>query len=199
MELFAKKGCKTITMDDIAASLGISKRTIYENFTDKESLLEACLHDFYDNDELNIMQVLHSSDNIIVAIFKLLENTSKFLFQLKFNFFNEMQKYYPETFNKTVLVYKQRFIENTEKLLQKGKTDGIVRKEVHPVIMAVLINEIFIIVHNKEIFAGYGFDKKHAMQVCMGCITRGMFTEKGIQILDEHILEHKKMRYDETN
>ena len=197
--LFAENGCKAITMDDIANSAGMSKRTIYENFTDKASLLESCLHYFFDHHELDIEQILQSTDNIIGTIFKMLENTSKLFFQLKFNFFNEVQKYYPEIYNNTVEIYKQKHLENTEKLLQKGKSDGIVRKDVNPLIIAVLINEVSVIVLQKDIFADYGIHKKTAMQTCMGCITRGMFTEKGMQILDEHIEEFKKTKDDYTN
>ena len=192
--LFANNGCKAITMDDIANSMGISKRTIYENFRDKEALLEACLHYFFEHGDWDVKQILQSSDNIIVAIFKLLEKTSKIFFQMKFNFLNEVQKYYPETYTHTIKVYKQQYLDNTDKLLQKGKIDGIVRDEVDPTIIAVLINEVSVLILQKDIFSDYGFDKKDAMHTCMSCITRGMFTEKGIQILDTHIDEFRRTK-----
>jgi len=192
--LFAENGCKAITMNDIANSMGVSKRTIYENFTDKASLLEACLHYFFGHQEFDIEQILQSSDHIIGTIFKMLENTSKLFFQLKFNFFNEVQKYYPEIYNNTVEIYKQKHLENTEKLLQKGIQDGIVRQDVNPLIIAVLISEVSVMVLQKDIFSGYGVHKKTAMHNCMSCITRGMFTEKGMQILDAHIEEYKKLK-----
>ena len=190
--LFVNNGCKAITMDDIANSMGISKRTIYENFRDKEALLDACLHYFFEQGRMDTNQVLQSSDNIIAAIFKLLENTSKIFFQLKFNFFNEVQKYYPDTHNNTIKVYQRQHLEYTEKLLQKGIAEGIIRKEINPAIISVLINEVFIMVVQRAVFADYGFDKKYAMHTCMSCITRGMLTEKGIKILDRHIDEYKK-------
>jgi AcrR family transcriptional regulator len=192
--LFAKNGCKAITMDDIANSMGISKRTIYENFSDKKSLLEACLRYFFERRELEVKQILQSSDHLIAAIFKLLDNTSKVFYQLQFNLFNEIQKYYPETYNNTVRVYKQQFIENTDKLLQKGIIDGIVRKEVNPSIMAIFINEASILILHKDVFADYGFEKKNVMHDCMSCLTRGMFTEKGVRILDEHIDEFRRTK-----
>jgi AcrR family transcriptional regulator len=172
----------------------MSKRTIYENFKDKEELLEACLHYFFKYHELDIKQILQSSDNIIVAIFKQLENTSKIFSQLKFNFFSEIQKYYPEVFNNTVKVYKQQYIENTDKLLQKGINDGIVRNDVNPVLMSVLINEVSTMVLDKDIFADYDIDKKEAIHSCMYCITRGIFTEKGLHILDKHIDEFRRTK-----
>ena len=192
--LFANNGCKAITMDDIANSMGISKRTIYENFRDKEALLEACIHYFFEHDEFNVDQILQSSDNIIVTIFKMLEKTSKIFFQLKFNFLNEIQKYYPDTYSNTIKVYKQHYLENTDKMIEKGKIDGIVREEVNPTIIAVLINEVSVLALQKDIFAHYGFDKKDAMHTCMSCITRGILTEKGVQILDKHIDEFRRTK-----
>jgi len=196
--LFVNNGCKVITMDDIANSLGISKRTIYENFRDKEALLEACLHYFYEQGKMDVRKILQSSDNIIAAIFSLLENTSKMFFRLKFNFFSELQKYYPDTYNNTIKIYKQQHLDNTDKLLQKGVVDGIVREDINPTILSILFNELFIMIVHKDLFADYGFEKKDAMHTCMSCITRGMLSKKGLQILDEHIEEFKRMMYDKT-
>ena len=196
--LFVNNGCKVITMDDIANSLGISKRTIYENFRDKEALLEACLHYFYEQGKMDVRKILQSSDNIIAAIFSLLENTSKMFFRLKFNFFSELQKYYPDTYNNTIKIYKQQHLDNTDKLLQKGVVEGIVREDINPTILSILFNELFIMIVQKDLFADYGFEKKDAMHTCMSCITRGMLSKKGLQILDEHIEEFKRMMYDKT-
>ena len=196
--LFAKNGCKAVTMDDIANSMGMSKRTIYKYFSDKKDLLEACLLYFIELHDMDFQQILNSVENIIAAFFKLIENTSKIFFQLKFNFLNELKKYYPEIYDNTIKVSKQQFLDNTEKLLNKGVKEGIIRVEFNPLIMAILINEVSIMTLHKDIFADYGFDKKTVMDNCMHCITRGMLTEKGVQILDKHIEEYKKMRYDKT-
>jgi len=192
--LFAKNGCKSITMDDIANSMGISKRTIYENFSDKEALLDACLHYFFEHREFDVNQILQSTDNIIEAIFKLLENTSKVFFKLQFNFLNDIQKYYPETYLNKVKVFQKQYIENTDRLLQKGISDGIVRKDVNTAVMAAFISETSVLILHRDVFADYGFDKRYAMQACMSCITRGMFTEEGVRILDEHIDDFRRSK-----
>jgi len=192
--LFAENGCKAITMDDIANFAGMSKRTIYENFSDKADLLEACLYYFYHQYELDTQQILQSTDNIIGAIFKMWDNTSRFLFHIKVNFLNEVQKYYPEIYSNTVERFKKTYLENTDKLLQKGQQEGIVREDVNPLILAVLINEVYIMVLHKDIFAAYGIQKMTAMHHCMGSITRGMFTDKGMQILNEHIEEFRRVK-----
>ncbi len=193
-ELFAKKGCKTITMDDIATSMGISKRTIYENFTDKKELLAACLNYFFEREDLDIKAILQSSENIIAAIFKQMDNASKVFAHLKFDFFNEIQKYFPEVYNNTVKVFKQQHLDSTEKMLQKGQRDGVVRKELNPKLMAVVIQEISNLVFSGDVFSAHGFEKKEVMPAFMGCLTRGMCTEKGVQIMEEYKDRFKECR-----
>jgi len=74
-ELFKNYGIKSVTMDTLANQLGISKRTIYEAFSDKDELLMAVLKNIaYQQKEL-INRVIDESENSIVAIFRMLEFT----------------------------------------------------------------------------------------------------------------------------
>ena len=50
-DLFVRYGVKSVRMDDIASRLGVSKRTIYELFGDRESLIQTCVEHFYDRQE----------------------------------------------------------------------------------------------------------------------------------------------------
>ena len=74
-ELFKNYGIKSVTMDTLANQLGISKRTIYEAFSDKDEPLMAVLKNIaYQQKEL-INRVIDESENSIVAIFRMLEFT----------------------------------------------------------------------------------------------------------------------------
>ena len=77
---FATHGIKSITMDDIAAALGISKRTLYEVFADKESLLKECiLHKQAERDKY-LQAIYEQSNNVLEVILA--------VFQLSFQFCN---------------------------------------------------------------------------------------------------------------
>ena len=79
-EAFTLKGIKCITMDDIAAALGISKRTLYEVFADKESLLKECiLHKQAERDKY-LQAIYEQSNNVLEVILA--------VFQLSFQFCN---------------------------------------------------------------------------------------------------------------
>ena len=197
MELFAKKGCKTITMDDIAASLGVSKRTIYENFSDKNDLIQSCMNYFFDIQDENIQEALNSSNNIIDAMYKQVQATSKRLLPMKFDFFSEIRKYYPVVHNNVIKVREKKHFQNTLDLLQKGQKDGIINRNVDVRMVTVLMHEISNLILISDKFDDYGIEKKNLMSV-MYFISRGIATEKGIKIIDEYIKEFKKMKYDNT-
>ena len=68
MEAFRTKGIRSITMDDIAAALGISKRTLYEVFADKESLLRECILKAQADRDRYLQQVYEESHNVLEVI-----------------------------------------------------------------------------------------------------------------------------------
>lgn len=65
MQAFKSHGIKSITMDDIAVSLGISKRTLYEVFANKEMLLEACILKEREDMKAYVDEMLATSDHVL--------------------------------------------------------------------------------------------------------------------------------------
>ena len=183
--LFAKQGCKVITMDEIATSMGISKRTIYENFSDKRSLLLQCVEYFFQQAQSNVNMILKSSDNIIDTIWKTMKCESNLLGQAKYNFFNEIQKYFPDVYKSTVTIYKKQHFENMEKFLKKGQADKVIRKDIDIKIITTILQEVGTYILDSDVFIKYGYDKHSLMPAFMYTFTRGICTEKGLKILDE--------------
>ncbi|MDR0738414.1 MAG: TetR/AcrR family transcriptional regulator [Prevotellaceae bacterium] len=187
--LFAKQGCKVITMDEIATSMGISKRTIYENFSDKRDLLLQCVEYFFRQAQSNVNIILKSSDNIINTIWKTMKCESDILGQAKYNFFNEIQKYFPDVYKSTVTIYKKQNFDNMEKLLKKGQEDKVIRKDIDIKITTVLLQEVGTLILDSDIFMKYSYEKHKVMHTFMSSFTRGICTEKGLKILE---LKNKK-------
>jgi AcrR family transcriptional regulator len=182
--LFAKQGCKAITMDEIATSMGISKRTIYENFSDKRELLLQCVEYFFQYAQNEVNLILKSADNIIDTIFKTIQCESNSLGQAKYNFFNEIQRYFPDVYQSTVSIYKKQHFENFEKLLKKGQDDKVFRKDIDIKMTTTLLQEIGMLIIDSGAFVKYGYEKHVIMPVFLYIFTRGICTEKGLKILD---------------
>jgi hypothetical protein len=174
-------------MDEIATSMGISKRTIYENFSDKRDLLFQCIEYFLQQAQEHVDMILKSSDNIIDTIINSTKCKSDFIQRAKFNFFNEIQKYFPDVYESTITIYKKQNLENTEKMLKKGQDDKVIRKDIDIKLATILIQEVGTFMLNSDVFAKYGYEKHVLIPTFMYTFTRGLCTEEGLKILDEVI------------
>ena len=92
-EAFASKGIKSITMDDIAAALGISKRTLYEVFSDKETLLEECILKGQKEGDEFLRNVLASSENVLEVLLKCYQRSIEQIHATNKQFFEDIKKY----------------------------------------------------------------------------------------------------------
>jgi AcrR family transcriptional regulator len=169
-------------MDEIANSMGISKRTIYENFTDKEDLIEQSLLCFLEEGQKEVKTMLNSSNNIIDLIFKQTKCNSESLMKVKYDFFMEVRRYFPNVYDKIVGTYKKENLQNMEKLLYKGQRDGVFRKDINVKICASLMQEFIrlILIQDSLLVE----NRMELTRVFMDTFSRGMATETGLQLLN---------------
>ena len=137
LELFAQKGIKEVKMDDIASILSISKRTIYEQFTDKEQLLlEALkLHNRRMRDEAKakIRESKHVLD-IILGIYSLYFKSLK---GINIKFFKELERY-PNICKRN----KERNHKNDQQFIawmEVGREEGLFRKDANFEILLFIV------------------------------------------------------------
>ncbi|MDC7179420.1 TetR/AcrR family transcriptional regulator, partial [Bacteroides cellulosilyticus] len=90
---FATHGIKSITMDDIAAALGISKRTLYEVFSDKETLLMECLLKAQREGDAYVKDVYEKASNVLEVLLKLYQRSIEKFHNTNKKFFEDIKKY----------------------------------------------------------------------------------------------------------
>jgi AcrR family transcriptional regulator len=185
--LFAKKGCKTITMDDIAGAMGISKRTIYENFSDKKDLLIQSMEYFFQRRRAMIDEALQSSQNIVEAMFQSMQCHSDFMLEIKFDFFDEIRKYFPDVYASTIQKFRQEHFETGVKMLKKGQEDGVFRSDIDAQLTAVFLHAIVNVILTQDIFSPYNYDKSLIIHTFIYNYVRGLTTDKGLKILDQYL------------
>lgn len=168
-------------MDMIAQSLGISKRTIYENFRDKNDLVNNFISMSMVDHKKRAYEILAGSKNVIEALFNFgifNHNTIKDVNPL---FFNDLKKYHGEVFHKNILTGEARNYELTYTILRRGQNEGVFIKEINLEIANQFIHYMF------DFFQKVEEDKQCSQkQIWMSVILpylKGICTEKGQDIL----------------
>lgn len=147
-EAFTSKGIKSITMDDIAAALGISKRTLYEVFSDKESLLKECILKAQADRDKYLQKVFEQSHNVLEVILAVFQKSIEMFHQTNKRFFEDIKKY-PKVYE----MMKNRQDSDSMKTMSFFKTgveQGIFRSDVNFAIVNLLVREQFDVLLNTD-------------------------------------------------
>jgi len=179
-------GVKHVTMDDLATQLGISKKTIYQFFKDKDALVSSVVEFELANHALICNQSMEAADNAVHEIFLLMN-----VIQEMFNRMNplalfEIEKYYPLAFEK-IKKHKDDFIFSMISAnLEKGIAEGLYRKDVDVTILSKYRLETSLIPFNIHVFHPSKFDMLKVNLQIIEHFVYGVATLEGHKLMDEY-------------
>jgi len=182
--MFRKYGIKSVTMDMIAGQLGISKRTIYEVFNDKDELLAGVLKSMTVRQKDLIGRVLGESGNVIEAIFKLLKIMGEHLQSMSPAFRLDMEKYFNSIRKKTEEMDDPLYFRHNEELLRTGIKEGIFRKDLNIEMTNKCLFEVMRLSHKEDIFHSEDIDKRFVFRNFYINYLRGISTPKGLELIN---------------
>jgi len=184
-ELFRKYGIRSISMDDIARELGISKKTLYQFVKNKADLLGKGFQKIQEDFELTIRQICNSNLN---AIDELLEVSR--LVNIEYKKYNpsnvyDLQKYYPEIFNNHVSQEKQFTYEMILENLEKGIRQGYYREDQDIALVASLYIQKVDSIHNEKFLNQVNFSMENIFEVMFENHIRGISNQQGIEYFEQ--------------
>src|ERR1700684_1780197 len=135
-ELFLKAGIKSVTMDDIAKHLGMSKKTIYQFFKDKNELVIALVKKKLQEDEENMSAIISQSGNVIEEMINMMKCSEEIFSRINPIVIHDMQKYHPDAWKQFQDFKADVVIRTLEELLSKGIKQGYIRPELDVKIIA---------------------------------------------------------------
>ncbi|KPL14816.1 MAG: hypothetical protein AMS26_09345 [Bacteroides sp. SM23_62] len=191
-ELFMKYGVRSVTMDQISRHLGISKRTLYEIFRDKNQLLRDGL-DYYANiKRKDAKDLIRQSDNVIETIYKLARKGEEMKQQINPLFFEDIRKYHPDVHALITTDGRYRDYSLTYDLLSKGINDGIFKKGLDIGLVNNFFHEVMNIVMNEEIFPKDRYTHEDIFRNIIMPYLTGISTEKGQEQIHKYFEQEIK-------
>lgn len=186
-ESFEIYGIKGIRMDDIASSLRMSKRTLYEIFADKETLLRECILYNQAIMEETLKNAVDSSSNVMEAILKCYQATVEAYHRVNKGFFEDIKKY-PKV-HELVKRGKEQDVNVTIDFLKQGVEQGLFRDDINFALLQMIVRE-----QMRELIARIltvEFDFLEVYESMMFIYLRGISTEKGAKELENYIKVYK--------
>ncbi len=188
-DLFLRHGFKSVTMDDIATNLGISKKTIYEHYSTKISLVAAVSDYLYEIISQGIDEIRKKDKDPIEEMYVIKKFVLGRLKGEKASPIFQLQKYYPDIFNNIKQKQLQKMQECMSQNLQKGIAKNLYRDNLN----LDFVTRIYFLgmngIKDETIFPKPKFSTKEIHEEFLSYHLRGIVTPKGLEKLNEIIQE----------
>jgi len=147
--LFLKYGFKSITMDDMARELGISKKTLYQHFKNKDDLVENVVNSHMDKECAMVDKLIASAKNALDEIFLIARMYIEHLEQISPSAIYDLQKYYGKLYSEVMARQDQFDLELISKNIKRGQKEGFYRKDIKVEIVAKMFTKLTLVVVNE--------------------------------------------------
>lgn len=189
---FILYGFKSITMDDIATSLTISKKTIYEHFKNKTELVDACVDFVFDEIARKIQYIQKIETNPIEGLFQIKKIALKHMANSSQSPQFQLQKYYPEIYAKL----KKRELNIMGKGFKKSLKRGIKMGLFRPSINIELITRLYFNgiqgLRNPELFPAEEYQPNQLLENYLDYHIHAIATHKGTELLEQYNTQKNK-------
>ena len=186
-DMFLSLGFKSITMDDIARSLGVSKKTIYTHYNNKTELVEAVTNYLFDTICCGMNTIHERQQNPIAELFEIKKLVMQHLKDEKSSPQYQLQKYYPKIYSNL----KKRQFEFMQDSIKDNLIRGINQKLYKTTINTDFVTRIYIHgimgIKNKDIFPLNNYSMGTLMNYYLEYHLYGICTEKGIHELEKQL------------
>ena len=183
INLFHKHGIRSVKMDDIANELKISKRTLYEIYSNKEELLLEVVRRDKQREKRRMDEINRTGSNVINIIIEICRFRLEEFSQINPLFFEEIHKY-PE-----LLAYVRRVQDERETdayaFIQRGIDEGLFLPNLNYDIVRTMTVALQNAIMNQYLYKKY--DIKELAHVSILFFIRAYCTMKGVKLLDEEL------------
>ena len=188
-ELFLNLGFKSVTMDEIAKKMGVSKKTIYKYFENKTELVAAVTDYMFDTVSCGIEGICALQMNPIEEIFSIKRLVMKHLKDEKSSPQYQLQKYYPKIY--ASLTQKQFHIMQVCVVnnLKQGIEKGLYRTHIDLEFISRIYFNGMVGIKNKDLFPLTDYSMNTLINYYLEYHLRGIATEKGLQELQKQLTQ----------
>lgn len=191
--MFVEQGIKAVRMDDIARHIGVSKRTLYEMFGDKEELLYLCLSYYVQEQDRRHAELGMQSRNVLEAmlqVFREVMNTAEVSHRLQSN----LKRFYPRVYERLVSEHRSRNSLGQFKIallrgVDEGYFQGIVNFDLAITLLRYSVEGLVV---RKDVLLSHNMSTNDALIFLVVNFLRGISTEKGMRFIDDFLEKQKE-------
>jgi AcrR family transcriptional regulator len=184
IEVLPRYGVKSVTMDDLAQRLSMSKKTIYQHFKDKSTLVEAVVEELFNQQDNQLELIRQKSKDAIEEMYLISVFVRQLLSAMDASVLFDLQKYYPKAFEK-VQCHKEEQVQcSILENLESGVKQGFYREDIDTEILSKLKMLEMEGSFNPDLFPPEKFKMVDVQMQLFDHFLYGILSPKGVEMLN---------------
>jgi len=186
LKQFLKYGIRKMTIQKLVEPMGISTKTVYKYFSNKEELLKECLLLHYSILFKKYAAVQNDTTSAVVTILRMLNEGIKTDFGANHIFYHDLNYYYPQLQDKILKKYSTQYHADFIQLFQLGIKHGDLRKDIQPEVVLEVITSMYASITRTPQFKKFRLSPFIIFKNTIEVYLRGICTSKGLKELDKN-------------
>lgn len=183
LQQFLKHGIRKMTVQKLIEPMGISTKTVYKYFSDKEDLLKHCLVKHYSELAKGFDLLSQEEQNPVIKIFKLWYTAMQLDFGVNHIFYQDLNYYYPQLQDAVLHKFFKKKFSEFGKFVGMGIKQGYFRDDIEPAIIPEVISILYSGITRTNQLKKYKLTPIALMQNTIEAYLRGICTDKGLKEL----------------
>ena len=181
-----KYGLKSVSMDDISRTLGISKKTLYQYVENKKDLVQQIFAKHIEEEEAAIKEIVAESGDAVEELLGIAKYITSLLREMSPTTLYDIQKYYGDIWQMVQKLHNKYIYQTIKNNMERGITQGLYRADLNPDIVAKLyVGKTFIIV-DEEVFPVREYNIEQLYWEYMRYHIHGIASAKGLKLLEKY-------------
>jgi AcrR family transcriptional regulator len=183
---FLKNGIRKMTIQKLVEPMGISTKTVYKFFVDKEDLLKECIALQYSMLFEKFYLVRSDSTSAVAKIFKILHEGIKTDFGSNHIFYHDLNYYYPQLQDQVLKKYVRRYHNEFAVLMKKGIEDGLIKNDIIPELVLETLTTMYTAITRTQQYKKFKLQPFIIFKNTIEMYLRGICTSEGLKELDKN-------------
>lgn len=198
-ELFMQYGIRSVSMDDIAAQLAMSKKTLYQFFSDKDELVDAVVDKELKRGQCDCMECRSSARDAVEEIFLTMEKIADHFRNMNPMVLYDLEKFHAAAYQKFLKHKNEFLLDVIRKNLERGIQEELFRPEINVDVMSRFRLESMMIAFNMNLFPPRKYNLVEVTQEIIEHYLYGLATLKGHKMILKYNEQRKKnVSYEEA-
>lgn len=187
--LFLRYGVKSVTMDDLARELGISKKTLYQYVDNKADLISQIVFNHVQDETRCINAIVNEGENAVVEMLEIAKYAAQQLDHITPTVVYDLRKYYRASWELVETLHKQHVYSVIRGNIEKGIHQGVYRDNIDSDIIAKIYVAMTFLMVEEDVFPQKEYQKERLFHMFIQYHLKGIASPKGQKLLEKYLIE----------